>query len=547
MHATEPRVGIASAPGRRRPGVVGRDQEVPLVTGSSRRYINLDDAASAPPLVDVAQAVDAFLPWYSSVHRGAGFKSRVSTAAYEGARDALRSFLGARPDDAVIVTRNTTDAANLLASSLPPRARVVAFASEHHANLLAWQRRPVTYLPIPESPGAALAQLDHALRGRGGREVLVAVTGASNVTGEIWPVREIAEVAHRHGARVFVDAAQLAPHGPIDMTALDVDYLALSGHKMYAPYGAGALLGRPDWLARGAPFLRGGGAVTFVTLDEVVWAELPDRQEAGSPNVLGAVALGVACRTLAAYGMDALAEDERALQTYARTRLSAVPGLDLYALWDATCPRVGILTFNLRGYHHSKLAAILSAEYGVGVRHGCFCAHPLLLHLLRVGGDQAGDLRAALRRGEHPPLPGAVRISLGLDTTRADIDAATAALTAIAEDGPRWRYRARADADEYEPTPDTRPWPLLAVPLAGDNGRWHGQGAGAGDSAPAAAADAAGDAPPDYIKGVPAWEDDGADRRDRGEDAVADRQAAATSSGAVRMVGDEVTGADILT
>ena len=485
-----------------------------MVTGISRRYINLDYAASAPPLLDVAHAVDAFLPWYSSVHRGAGFKSRVSTAAYEGARDALRLFLAARPDDAVIVTRNTTDAANLLASSLSDRAHVVAFASEHHANLLAWQRRPVTYLPIPESPCEALAHLEHALRGLGGRDVLVAVTGASNVTGEIWPVREIAEVAHRHGARIFVDAAQLAPHCPIDMAALDVDYLALSGHKMYAPYGAGALLGRPDWLARGAPFLRGGGAVKFVTLDEVVWADLPDRQEAGSPNVLGAVALGVACRTLAAFGMDAFAEDERTLHAYARARLAVVPGLELYALWDATCPRVGILTFNLRGYHHSKLAAILSAEYGVGVRHGCFCAHPLLLHLLRVGGGQAADLRAALRRGEHPPIPGAVRISLGVDTTRADLDYAAEALMAIAEDGPRWRYRARADADEYEPTPDTRQWPMVAVPLAVDNGQGAGGETAASDVVPLPSAVADVDAPPDYIKVVPAWRDDNVDERD---------------------------------
>lgn len=296
------------------PGLVGSELCVPLVDGSRRRYVNLDYAASAPCLVSVKQAVDALLPWYSSVHRGAGYKSQLATDAYEGARGAVRAFVGGRPDDVVVFTRNTTDAVNLLAAAVPQGCEVFGFAVEHHANLLPWRRGDFTLLPLPAGPEHALELLEQALRrGRprpAGAGRLVTVTGASNVTGEIWPYAELAALAHRYGARLLLDAAQLAPHRAIDLAAADVDYLALSGHKLYAPFGAGALIGRPDWLAVGTPFLAGGGAVRYVGTDTVLWAELPDRQEAGSPNVVGAVALGAACGTLEALDRTALAVQE---------------------------------------------------------------------------------------------------------------------------------------------------------------------------------------------------------------------------------------------
>jgi selenocysteine lyase/cysteine desulfurase len=444
--------------------LVGLEQQVPLVTGGTTRYVNLDYAASAPALVAVAEAVEALGTWYSSVHRGAGFKSRVATAAYEGAREAVRSFFGARADDAVIFTRNTTDSINLFAAALPDEVEVIGFAGEHHANLLPWQRRTFACLPVAASPDELLERLEGALR-QGSGPRLVAITGASNVTGEIVPLDRVAELAHRHGARLLVDAAQLAPHRPIDMAASGIDYLAMSGHKLYAPYGAGVLIGRGDWLG-GGPFLRGGGAVKLVTVDDVVWAELPDRQEAGSPNVLGAVALGAACAALAAYGMDRVAADEEALTAFARTRLARVPGFEHYTLWGAAAPRVGLFTFNLAGYEHERLAAILSAEHGIGVRHGCFCAHPLMIELLRIERAEADGLIEATRRGEHPRLPGAARISFGLGSTRDDVERVACALEAIAADGPHWRYRLDPLTDEWEPDPDPRQFPDLPFALA---------------------------------------------------------------------------------
>lgn len=456
----------AELPVRTRLSLVGEEGPVPLVTGATAHYVNLDFAASTPPLVEVANAVAEMAGWYSSVHRGAGWKSQVATAAYEGAREAVARFLGTRRGDAIVFTRNTTDSANLLAACLPEGARVLAFAVEHHANMLPWRRRDVTYLPIPRTPAAALEALEEALRGQAAPATLVAVTGASNVTGELWPIREITHLAHGYGARVFVDAAQLAPHIPVDVAAWDVDYLAMSGHKLYAPYGAGVLVGRADWLAAADPFLWGGGAVEFVTLGDVLWADLPDRQEAGSPNTIGAVALGVACEVLDGVGMGRLADEERELQQYARARLSAIEGIRLYSIWSADHPRVGIVTFNVGDLHHSLVAAALSAEWGIAVRDGCFCAHPLIMELLHVDAAQADAFREEIRAGDKRRVPGAVRISLGIGTTEADVDAAAEAIRSIASEGPRWTYRQDRRSGEYEPHPDPRPLPHLPFRLS---------------------------------------------------------------------------------
>lgn len=446
--------------------LVGSEIEVPLVTGDRRRYIHLDYAASAPCLVPVQRAVEAMLPWYSSVHRGTGYKSQLATEAYEGARVAVSSFVGARPDDTVVFTRNTTDAVNLLAAALPAAAEVITFAAEHHANLLPWRRGRVTHLPIPASPAEALERLDRALATAPRGPRLVAVTGASNVTGEIWPYPQLARLAHEHDARVLVDAAQLAPHHPIDMAGEDVDYLAISGHKLYAPFGAGALVGRSDWLGGSEPWLAGGGAVRYVDIERVLWADLPDRQEAGSPNVLGAVALGVACRTLQTAGMRRHAAAEADLIDLARTGLAMIPGICRYRLWGREHPRVPVLPFTLRSVPYAQLAAVLSAEYGIGVRHGCFCAHPLMVALLGISPARQTHLYHDLSQGRSPAMPGAVRASIGLGTTSADIAHLVDALEAIATSGPRWTYRCSADGADCLPDPDPRPRPELPFNLA---------------------------------------------------------------------------------
>lgn len=399
------------------PTVLGTELEVPVSGGRLVAYANLDYAASAPCLAQVSAAVTAALPAYSSVHRGAGYASRLTTARYERARHAVRAFAGARPDDAVIFTRNTTDATNLLARCLPAASTVVLFASEHHASLLPWAK--TVRLAPPASPGAALRAVDQALGAIDGPRLL-AVTAASNVTGELWPIAALAHLAHRHGARILVDAAQLVPHRRLAVTALDLDYTVFSGHKLYAPFGAGVLIGRRDWLADGEPYLKGGGAARAVG-DEPEWQRDPEpRHEAGTPNVLGAIALAAACEALTTTGWSALIREEERLLGRLRAGLAALEGVHELALWGPGHPRVGIVAFVVDGHGAREVAETLAADYGIGVRDGKFCAHPLVRHLLGSTDTARADDAAS-----------AVRASIGLGTTDEHIDRLLTALGEI--------------------------------------------------------------------------------------------------------------------
>jgi selenocysteine lyase/cysteine desulfurase len=439
----------APAPDQHWPGaepllpVVGADLPAPLVTGGSVRYANLDYAASAPALEQVAARVAEVLPYYASVHRGAGYASQVSTALLEKSRTTIGEFVGARAGDVVVLTRNTTDALNLLAGCLPAWGDVVFLDAEHHANLLPWQQGPHRCVPVQRSLEATLTSLEQTLAER--PAALLAVTGASNVTGEELPVERLAHLAHRHGARIVVDAAQLAPHRRIDLEATGVDYVAFSGHKLYAPYGAGALVGRRDWLDRGTPYLAGGGAVQRVEVDRTEWACAPQRHEGGTPNVLGAVALATACEAVAALPDAALEVHEAALRERLVHGLSAVPGVTVHRVFDDAPASIGVVTFTVDGVDAGLVAAYLSAEHGIGVRDGKFCAHPLLA---RLGLDA-----------------GAVRASVGVGSRTADVDRLVGAVTQLVDRGPAWRY-ARTDG-RWAPTPDPRPLPAWVADGAG--------------------------------------------------------------------------------
>lgn len=425
-----PRIGHPHAPGLE---IVGAGSTVPLAGGGDIEYANLDHGASAPALRVVKETVDALLQRYASVHRGAGWHSAICTHLYEGARGPIREFVGGRGDDAVIFTKHTTDSFNLLSHCLPARTTVVVFSSEHHAALLPWERHHVVRLPVPASPQAAISAVDHALRHRPVGPALLVITGASNVTGEVWPVAELAAVARARGARVALDAAQLAPHRPFSITALGVDYVALSGHKLYAPYGAGALVGRADWLAEAPPYLIGGGATATVTDTETTYKPLPDRHEAGSPNVPGAVALATACHALAHTDRDELARTEAALTERLRDGLSDIPGVTVHTLFGRTeveaVDCIGVVTFTIAGQSSPVVAAALSAEHGIGVRDGAFCAQPLVRHLLGAAGCATSDGTG------H-----ALRASVGLATTAEHVDRLVAAIESIAATGPRRRY-----------------------------------------------------------------------------------------------------------
>jgi selenocysteine lyase/cysteine desulfurase len=420
------------------PAVAGSRLTVPLVDGRQIQYANLDHAASAPCLDAVQDAVNELLPWYASVHRGAGFASQVSTKVYERARGVVRDFVGARRTDEVIFTRNTTDALNLLARALPARTSVVVFDTDHHAALLPW-RGPNVYRVTPTAN--VERDLDEALARTPVGPRLVVVTGAANVTGEIWPVARLAAVARRHGARVALDAAQLAPHRPVDVRALDVDYVVLSGHKLYAPFGAGALVGRADWLRAANPYLAGGGATRQVTERAVSWNLGPERHEAGSPNVVGAHALAVACETLSQH-WDAVIAHEEDLLDRLRTGLASIPGVRQLSIFGDDSPRVGVVSFTVEGHDPGLVAAYLSAEHGIGVRDGAFCAH---IAVKRLTGDRA------------------LRASLGLASTAEHVDRLLTALRRLVTHGPAGEYEL-VDG-RFAPVDDPRPLPsFLAAP-----------------------------------------------------------------------------------
>jgi selenocysteine lyase/cysteine desulfurase len=421
--ATSGTVSATGGPAERRiPAVLGSDLEVPVKGGRLVPYANLDYAASAPCLEPVGAAVTAALPAYSSVHRGAGYASQLTTARYEQARHTVRAFVGARPDDSVIFTRNTTDATNLLARSLPEGTTSVVFDTEHHASLLPWST--AVRLAIPAFPGEAVRAADEALAGIDGPKLLI-VTAASNVTGELWPIAALAHIAHRHGARILVDAAQLVPHRSLNLTALDLDYVVFSGHKLYAPFGTGALIGRSDWLAEAEPYLKGGGAVKTVNDDETEWHEDPEaRHEAGTPNVLGAVALAAACDALTATGWTVLLREEERLLNRLRTGITAVRGVHELSLWGPDHPRVGIVSFVVEGFTAREVAEALSGDYGIGVRDGKFCAHPFVRHLLGTADGGCDDVTAS-----------AVRASIGIGTTSEHVDRLIAALQDLVSRG----------------------------------------------------------------------------------------------------------------
>jgi len=422
--------------------LIGAGLRVPLVQGGEARYVNLDYAASAPSLVRVASRIADVLPWYSSVHRGSGYLSLVSTSLYESARATMHRFVGARSDDVVVFTRNTTDSLNLLARAVPGDGEVVYLDIEHHADLLPWQRRPSRCVRAKPTLQATLARLDRELATR--PAALLAITGASNVTGEITPVESIVELAHRHGARVVLDAAQVAPHRAIDCAALDLDYVAFSGHKCYAPFGVGVLAGRRDWLDEAPAYLAGGGAVERVTIESTVWTTAPQRHEGGTPNLIGAVALAEASLELDRLFGGALEAHEHALRSRLVEGLRELRGVTPLRIWSDSKDAVGVVAFNVEGHDAGMIAAALACEHGIGLRDGRFCAHPLLE---RLNGGR-----------------GALRASFGLGSTIDDIDLLLGALVSILEHGAQRSYNLRDGA--FTPEGDARPVPFAEVDLS---------------------------------------------------------------------------------
>ncbi|NLY88797.1 MAG: aminotransferase class V-fold PLP-dependent enzyme [Firmicutes bacterium] len=435
---------------------LGLNETVPIKDGRRVVYVNFDNAATTPPLKAVVAAVNAFLPWYSSVHRGFGYKSQLSTGVYNRARDYITRFFGADPGkDLVVFVKNATEALNKLSYRLKTRQNQVILASrmEHHSNDLPWRlKRKTLFAELPPDGRLDLADLENKLRNN--RVALVTLCGASNVTGVINPLRTIAEMTHYYGAAFLVDAAQLVPHRPLRLRSGEApDFIAFSGHKLYAPFGSGVLLGPAKVFAEGIPELTGGGTVAAVSKTRILFAPPPEREEAGTPNLIGAFALAKALQWLQEHDFPALATYEENLTKYAYNRLATVPGIRLYGPPPFITPRVGVIAFNLEGIPHSLVAAALAYEAGIGVRHGCFCARPYVHHLLRLSPAEIAAYEERIAAGKKQDLPGMVRVSFGFYNTREEVDRLIAALFFLRDEEVKIKksYRLNPVTGEYLP------------------------------------------------------------------------------------------------
>ena len=441
---------------------------MPVYGGGSVTGINFDNAASTPPLKRVRDVVSGFSDVYSSVHRGTGYKSRLSTEAYEQARELVARFLNIdEKAQVVIFVKGTTDALNRIAAEqarLDGR-QVLVTEMEHHADLLPWRHRSGhVMVGLSDDGHIDLEAIEDVLASADGNIGLVALCGASNVTGFVSPIYEVAELAHRHGARISVDAAQLAPHHRIDVRPAGdpghLDFVALSGHKMYAPYGAGVLVAPRDFF-EGAPEVMGGGAISIVTWDDTVWADLPDREEAGSPNVIGAVALGVAIETIGELGFEEMLDYEAGLGRHLLEALSRIPGVGVLGGASTDGGRLALASFVIEGLHHGLVAAALSHEWGISVRNGCFCANPYVFHLLHMSKDAVDAVENEVTQGHRKALPGAVRASLAPYNTQSEVDRFLDAVSQIARGRIKSTYEQAVDGT-FSPAGG---WPRIASPL----------------------------------------------------------------------------------
>lgn len=349
-----------------------------------KRLVFLDSAASSQKPRQVIDAMTHYLEHdHANVHRGIHTLSERATAAYEGARDRVRAFINARSRREIIFTRNASESMNLVAAAwgranLGPGDVIVLSEMEHHSNLVPWHiLQPekgftIRYIPVTDE---GLLDLDaYAAFLREGRVKLVSVMHVSNVLGTVNPAADMIRQAHAAGALVMLDGAQSVPHLRVDVQALDVDFLAFSGHKMAGPTGIGILYGKRELLEAMPPYMGGGEMIKRVTLEGSTWNDLPHKFEAGTPAIAEAVGLGAAVDYLTGLGMEAILAHERIVVDYALDRLSEVPGLTLYG--PAPAQRNGVATFTLKDIHAHDLAQLLDVE-GVAVRAGHHCAMPL--------------------------------------------------------------------------------------------------------------------------------------------------------------------------
>ena len=350
--------------------------------------IYLDNAAtSQKPVQMIAEITRYYRDSNANIHRGVHMLSQEATALYDGVREKVRALINAPSEREVIFTRNTTESINLVAhawgrAQLREGDEVVLSELEHHSNIVPWQllrdERGIVLRFIPMLPDGTL-DLDVARRLITDRTRLLSVTQMSNALGTIVPVRELAALAHEHGAVVLIDGAQSVPHMPVDVQELGADFIAFSAHKMLGPTGVGVLWGRMSVLEEMQPFLGGGEMILTVTLEQSTWNEIPARFQAGTPNIAGVGGFGAAIDDLGRLGMQRIRDHEVELLDYALRRVGDIPGVTIFGPPDSR-ERGGVVSFELDGVHPHDVGQVLDGR-GVAVRTGHHCAQPVMAKL----------------------------------------------------------------------------------------------------------------------------------------------------------------------
>lgn len=444
----------------------GLDTTYTLATGKKARRIYLDSTATTLMMKPAHEVVDRFFHHYANTHSLLHFGAKISTREYEWAHRRILSFVNADPETytCFLTGSGTTAGVNRMARVFrdirPQRKMALVTIMEHHSNDLPHRKHMerVIHVPVNVTNGrmgcVSLKSLESLLKEHRESVNYVAMTGVSNVTGIINPINDAAEIAHAYDALFLVDGAQLLAHIPVRMTVPEnpdrnIDALAFSGHKTYTPGSPGAVVVRKELLSQVEPVEVGGGMVEHVYKERYeVKSTFPDREEAGTPNIPGAIGLATAIDILDRIGMDFLRDEEEALIVDALDRLQKIPDVTVYGESDPRlCERTASISFNVKGLDHGLVAAILNDYFNIAVRNECFCAHPYVKEMI------GNDLTEAVHEDDPEERErinhlkqGMVRASFALYSTREDVAALEAALTEISREKDRYRKQYCVDS-----------------------------------------------------------------------------------------------------
>jgi cysteine desulfurases, SufS subfamily len=381
----------------------------------NRTLVYFDNAATTQRPQQVIDALNqTYTTYYGNIHRAAHFLADKATAAYEETRDKVKSLINAESREQIVFTKGTTESINLAAFAfgeafVKEGDEIIVSEMEHHSNIVPWQLMAgrkgakIVMLPIDDDGRLMIEKLEGLITPK---TKLIAVAHVSNVLGTINPIAKITEIAHAKGLRIFVDGAQAAPHLQIDVQAMDVDFYALSAHKMYGPNGVGVLYGKKDLLEQLPPYQGGGEMISEVKFSGTTYNELPYKFEAGTPNISGVIAFGAAIDYINSVGLENLAAWEHELLEYATAKLLAIPGLRIYGTQPQ---KSGVISFNVEGIHFFDLGTMLD-KFGIAVRTGHHCADPLM---------------------DHFNIQGTVRASFAVYNTKEEIDLFVEALKKV--------------------------------------------------------------------------------------------------------------------